>query len=462
MCKLLSIPSGVAGCDTFISIMITMGERQQMKKRGVVLAALVAATLAVAGCTAAPGGGGVAQDEGDPEKLTVLVMDSPSADGLKALAQTYEEETGIAIEFVEVPYEQLATKVILAAQSGQATYDLAQVDAGYLPQIVAAGALLPLDDYLENDEDYGYPDDFPQGLIEYAKHDGISYSVPLSTEPYLQWYRTDLYDELGLTPAATWDDALSNAEALDGAGYIGYGGVYDAAAAAYFYLSLLQSSGGRLLDPETNRPLLDSPEARTVMERYLELAEYGPSGVDSATVYDAVNAFSQLQVGQMVLASGWWSTVNDPESSASNGKVATAEIPLSEDGPYEPVSSLFGWVAGISSASPHQDAAWDFLSWALSADNAGAFIDAGAPPPARLSTSSNPEFQEKLPYLASAAEAAETGLPLPRTPELSQIIAVVSQAISSMATGQLSIDDGMTQAQDGVMNILVQSGKYTG
>jgi ABC-type glycerol-3-phosphate transport system substrate-binding protein len=403
--------------------------------------------MVLAGCTTGGGGGGVPQEEGTPDKLTMLVMDSPSADGLKALAKTYEDETGIAIEFVEVPYEQLATKVILAAQSGQATYDLAQVDAGYMPQI---------------DKDYGYEDDFPAGLKEYAKHDGISYSVPLSTEPYLQWYRTDLYDELGLAPATTWDEALDNAKALDDAGYIGYGGIYDAAAAAYFYLTLLQSSGGRLMDPDTNRPLLDSPEAKTVMERYLELADYGPDGVDSATVYDAVNSFSQLDVGQMILASGWWSTVNDPESSASNGKVATAEIPLSEDGPYQPVSSLFGWVAGISSASPHQDAAWDFLSWALSADNAAAFIDAGAPPPARISTSQNPEFLEKLPYLASAADAAETGLPLPRIPELSQIIAVVSQAISSMATGQLSVDDGMAQAQDGVMNILVQSGEYSG
>lgn len=434
-----------------------------MKRRGGIVAAGLVAALALAGCTAGDGGGGgVPQEEGTPDKLTMLVMDSPSADGLKALAETYEDETGIAIEFVEVPYEQLATKVILAAQSGQATYDLAQVDAGYLPQIVAAGALLPLDDYLESDTDYGYADDFPEGLKDYAKHDGISYSVPLSTEPYLQWYRTDLFEELGLTPATTWDEVLENAKALDAAGDIGYGGVYGASGSAYFYITMLQAAGGRVIDPETSRPLLDSPEAKIVMERYLELAEYGPDGVESSTVFDAVNSFSQLDVGQLVLASGWWSTVNDPEASAANGKVATAEIALSEDGAYEPVSSLFGWVAGISSASPRQDAAWDFLSWALSAENAGAFIDAGAPPPARISTGENPEFLEKLPYLASAVEAAETGLPLPRIPELSQIIAVISQAISSMATDQLSVDEGLAQAQDGVLNILVQSGEYSG
>ena len=426
-----------------------------MNRRGIsVAAANLVAVLLLSSAA-------IAQDAAKPSSLTMLVMDSPSANGLKALAKTYQADTGIEIKFVEVPYEQLATKVILAAKSGQATYDLAQVDAGYLPQIVTAKALVSLDDFIKADTEYSY-DDFPDGLKEYAKYDAVSYSVPLSTEPYLQWYRTDLYKDLGLTPAKTWDDALANAKALKAAGHVGYGGVYDASGAAYFYLSLLQASGGRLLDPETSKPLLDTPVAKTVMQRYLELAKYGTSGVESATVFDAVNSFSQLDVGQLILASGWWSTVNDKSSSKSAGLVATANTPLSKDGPYEPVSSLFGWVAGISSSSTHQQAAWDFLSWALSAENAGAFIDAGAPPPARISTTSNPEFLEKLPYLAAAAEATGDGLPLPRIPELSQIIAAISQNISAMVTGQKSLDDGMTAAQDAVLNILVQSGRYNG
>ena len=426
-----------------------------MNKRGMSIAAAgLVALLSMSGAAAA-------QDSGKPSSLTMLVMDSPSANGLMALAKTYQSKTGIEIKFVTVPYEQLATKVILAAKSNQATYDLAQVDAGYLPQIVTAKALVPLDDFIKGDKQYNYGD-FPEGLKEYAKYDGVSYSVPLSTEPYLQWYRTDLYQKLNLTPAKTWDDALANAKALKAAGDVGYGGVYDASASAYFYLSLLQSSGGRLLDPKTNKPLLDTAVAKTVMQRYLELAKYGTSGVESATVYDAVNSFSQLNVGQMILASGWWSTINDKSSSKSAGLVATANTPLSKDGPYEPVSSLFGWVAGISSSSTHQQAAWDFLSWALSADNAAAFIDAGAPPPARISTTSNPEFLKKLPYLAAAGQATTDGLPLPRIPELSQIITAISQNISAMVTGQKSLDDGMAAAQDAVLNILVQSGRYNG
>lgn len=433
-----------------------------MKKvTGVTAAAMaVAVMLGVAGCSAGADGE-IPQDEGKPDSLTMLVTASPSADGLKALAAKYEDETGISIEFVEVPYAQLATKVILAAQSGESTFDMAQVDGFQMPQIVAGGGLLALDDYLEDDADYDYAD-FPDGLKEYAKQDGVSYGLPLSTEPYLQWYRTDLYDELGLEPAVTWDDVFANADALKAAGDYGYMGIYAPSGSAHFYNAMLVGSGGRLLDPETFRPQLDTEVARDAMERYLDLLQYGPSSAPSATVFDAVNAFSQLEVGQMTLASGWWSTINDAETSQVVGKVATAEPPMTDEGDYDPAAVLYGWVAGISRVSPHQQAAWDFISWALDKDNVQAFVDAGAPPPARISTTSNPDLLAQLPYLESVGKSAEAGVPIDRIPEMSQIIASLSQTINEMATDQTSLEDGMAKAQDDLMNILVQSGRYKG
>ena len=91
-----------------------------------------------------------------------------------------------------------------------------------------------------------------------------------------------------------------------------------------------------------------------------------------------------------------------------------------------------------------------------------AFIDAGAPPPARISTTTNPEFLEKLPYLAAVGESVESGVPIDRIPEMSQIITALSQTLNSIATGQVSREDGLAKAQDQLMNILVQSGRYTG
>src|SRR5690606_37377910 len=144
---------------------------------------LAATTLVGCGARDTSNDSGTPQEEGKPKSQTRLVPASPSADGLRALASEYEADTGISIEFAEVPYEQLATRIILAGQSGESTFDMAQVDGFTLPQIVAGNGLLNLDDYIAGDSDYDYAD-FPDGIKEYAKQDGVSYGLPLSTEPY--------------------------------------------------------------------------------------------------------------------------------------------------------------------------------------------------------------------------------------------------------------------------------------
>lgn len=435
-----------------------------VKKPGVLITVGLFAAASLVGCGAdqPDADTGVPQEEGSPDSLTMLVTASPSADGLRALAADYESETGIGIEFVEVPYEQLATRIILAGQSGESTFDMAQVDGFTMPQVVAGGGLLELDKRIAVDAEYDY-DDFPEGIKEYAKQDGVSYGLPLSTEPYLQWYRSDLYADIGIEPAKTWDDVIDNADALEAAGHYGAVGVYGASGSAHHYNAVLVGLGGRLLDPETNRPLLDTEVAATALDRYLDLVDYGPSGTASATIFDAVNSFSQLDVGQIVtLASGWWSTINDPDETPNAGSYKTAPPALQPVGDFDPAAVLYGWVASISKVSPHQDAAWDFLSWALSKDNADAFIDAGAPPPARISTTTNPEFLEKLPYLEAVGESVESGVPIDRIPEMGQINTELSQTLNSIATGQVSRTEGLKQAQDQLLNILVQSGRYTG
>lgn len=438
-----------------------------MKQRylAATLAGTATAAVILAGCAApsSPAGSGdtVPQDPNEPSSLTMLVTSSGSAKGLAALATAYESKTGIAIEFVEVASGDLPTKEILAAKSKQHTFDLAMVDGFTLASVAAAGALVPLDGYLKSDEVYDYEADFPQGVKDYAQYKGISYTVPLSTEPYLQWYRTDLYEELGLEPATTWNEVTSNAKALQSAGYLGFNPLYNAGGAAHFYNAMLVSQGGRIFDPETLKPLLDTDVAKQTMEQFLALKEYGPESSTSGATANAVQAFQQQDAGQMVLASGWWPTI-DGESSPVAGKVATAPSPLGDIGDYEPASMLYGWLAGISSTSPHQNAAWDFLAWALGKENVSAFIDAGAAPPARISTTSNPDLLAKAPYLEAEAEAAQTGTTLPRVAAMSQIVSVISQGINAMATGQQNVDDGMLALQNSVLNIMVQAGEYKG
>src|SRR5215203_1679284 len=99
-----------------------LGERRSLVKRrtsrrdflkagGVGLAG--AALLGVAGCGSQGGMSG--NEKGTANEITVAVSSSPSATALRKMAPGFEKQTGVMVKFVELPYEQLASKVLLAA-----------------------------------------------------------------------------------------------------------------------------------------------------------------------------------------------------------------------------------------------------------------------------------------------------------------------------------------------------------
>jgi len=429
-------------------------------------AIVVGLSLTLMGCSGggssgtASGGGGVPQATGQPDKLTILVTNTPSATALQAVAKDYTAKTGIKIEFVVVPYAQIPTKVILAKQSNSATFDIAQIDGVNLPTLVQTGALLSLDSHIDADKTYNKAD-FSQQLLDYGKQDNASYALPLSTEPTLQFYRTDLYDQAGLKPATTWQELIADAPKLQAPGEYPMAMVYGLSSAKD-YAEMLYTSGGRMFDPKTYKPLLDTAYAKQIMQQYLDLSKYTPASSATGGYAEMATAFSQLNVAQIYAPSGWFSTINNPSQSKVVGKFSTAPPPMTDAGPYSPQNLLYGWLIGISSVSPHQQAAWDFLSYVLSPANVQAFVDAGAPPPARISTTKNPDLVAKLPYLSVVQDAMKEGTVLPRIPELTQCILILSQAISSMESGQVSVDNGMTKANSDITDVLVQAGRYKG
>lgn len=402
-----------------------------------------------------------APTEATPTSLTVLDTASPSIVGLKQVAAAYTAKTGIKINFVDVPSTQLATKIILAKSANKATFDIAQLNGPDLPVVVQAGAFLSLDSYIDGDAAYN-KGDFPQGILDYCKQDGVSYSIPLSTEPFLHWYRTDLYTSAGLTPPTTWDQLIANAATFKNGGNYGFATAYGPASAATYFSQMLYTSGGRVLDPNTYEPLLNTPYVKSVMAKFLSLKPYLPASSTGGASADMITAFSQLNVASIMAASGWYSTVNSPTNSKVVGKFQTAAPLTGTGGSYPVASPLFGWLLGISPVSPYKKASWDFLSFALGSANVQAFVDAGAPPVARTSTVTNADLIKKMPFLPAVQKAVDSPTVLPRIPEWTQIATLLSQDISAMATGQLTLDAGMDKANSDITDVLVRAGRYKG
>jgi ABC-type glycerol-3-phosphate transport system substrate-binding protein len=428
-------------------------------------AAVITAVAAVAvGTLAACSSGAGAQSSSKPASLTVLIVPSPSATALEAVAPAYTRRTGVVIHFNSVPYDQDATKLVLEGQSRSASFDIAQFDQPFLAAIVPAHGLLPLEVFINSDKAYDI-NDFPKPLQAYSQLNGVTYGIPLSTEPYVDFYRTDIYQQMHLTPASTWQQVDSNAAAVSAKGgtYYGFDGPYGPTIdSAPEYFERLLENGGRLLDPRTYEPLLDTPVAIQTMQAFITLAKDSPPSTLSGTAGDSATAFTQFNVGSNIQPSGWYGTLDAKSTSKAAGKIGVAPVPAGSGGAYPPVNILKGWLIGINPNSHHQQAAWNFLSFALGQQNVQAFINAGAPVPGRISTLDSATYNAELPYLKYLLPSIEHGTTLPTIPELAQITTDVCQAISAMANEHASIPATMKSLNNTVRQVLVQSGRLSG
>lgn len=439
---------------------VTQGWRRTLANNVLLTGGVVVALTTLMAC----GGGGPGGGSGGPTsagtEITALVVSSPSASAMQALAPQFTKQTGIRVKFVMTDYNSSATKVLLAHRSHQADYDVFQVDKPFFPQLGNAGALTSLDDLLKTDSSYDL-NDFSAQIQEYQKYKGKTYGLALSTEPFVLWYRTDMFRATGLQPPTTWEEYAKDSVKLHKNGSWGSAFDYGASQSAKYFAAMLYKSGGRLLDPATNKPLLTSDVVEKTMQSYIDLAKQTPGVAingDAGAGAGQVTGFEQLNIAQMVQNSGWYSDLSDKTKSKAVGRFAAAPMPQSKVGQFPLANLLYGWQLSIPTDSAKKAAAWKFMNYVLSKQNVGAFIDAGAPPPGRTSTANNAEFLTKLPYLKVMLKEASNAQALPGIPDIAEVITEISQQISAMQSGQVSVKDGLQKAQDAVTATLKRDG----
>lgn len=415
-------------------------------RRRSLIAAAPTLVLTAASCSATDNmeGGGTA------DTLSIAISSSPSAVALQAIAEEFETETGVSVEFVDIPYDQLASQILLGArQSGQG-FDIVQYDGPMLAALGEAGALADITDRVEASERYD-TSDFSQQVSESARYDGRSYGIPLSTEPYVLWYRSDLFAEIGLDPEPTLETYIANARSLQEFGIAGNGSGFGPQIGGYYWLESIYLHGGALLDPETCTPALDSPQALAATEAYLGLLDTTPASVVNGGGNEMTAAFAQGEVGQQINATGYWSTISDPAESAVAGNVEVALPPMTDDGN----TLLFGWQIGIGAKSAAQDTAWEFLEFALGKEGTARLIEEGAPPPARQSLLDDPAAVKELPYLPTLIEASERGAHLPHITQLPEIVTALSVRLNeAAASGELDANTLLDAAQTDIDSIM--------
>src|SRR5256884_2533589 len=162
-----------------------------------------------------------------PSKLTIAAVQGAEDGPLKKVAPMYQSQTGITMEIVEFPYDQLFEKLVTTFQANGSSYDLCMMDDPWMPKFGTMGALQPLDSNFGFTRDSDIPTVVydvgtwppPHGPVPpteqgKAKH---LYGITIVGNVEMFMYRSDKS-----SAPTSWNDVLSNAAKYNAANFYGY------------------------------------------------------------------------------------------------------------------------------------------------------------------------------------------------------------------------------------------------
>jgi multiple sugar transport system substrate-binding protein len=446
-----------------------MYAKRRLPMHWMVLCASVMVALLISACAApaapaAPAAQTGAQATGECTSVKYMVAaGSPFSVAVVKRIPEFEEQTGIKVEVIELPYEQTLSKSILEAKNASGAYDLIQINRPSLAALAEPGLLLPLEEYISKD----LVDDLFPVHRNYATFDGKLYAVPHSNDLRALYYRTDLFTEAGIEKAPeTWDEMVAAAEKLN-APDKGVNGLLLAGSpkgpGVWVLSDFIYQAGGSILDDQ-GKVALDSPEAKKGLQFMTDLVnkyKVAPSGTADYMWGDTRNNFAQGR-GAMVIEFNDIIPLLDGADSAVKGKYDLALLP----GDARGGTNNAGWLLGIPVGAKNPACAGKLIDWIMSpeiqahmsresgtlsgrASVIDKLIAEGADdlPTGDVNGKARWEFYKKV---------IDTTYELPRTSVEPQIEDAMAQAVTAALSGAQAPDAALDEAAAKVREILGQ------
>lgn len=323
-----------------------------MKRKSLVAVSTVAiAGLALAGCTTSDGG-----DAAAATSLTVWIMGDSSAH-FDELVAPFEDETGIDVETVAVPWDSIDQKFTTAVASGNGP-DILQIGISKLRTFADSGALLTLDDGVLAD----YPNLASSNFIDGVAGDataigGEVVSIPWVSDTRVLFTRTDILAENGIdAPPATWDQLRSDAKTLAARGDGQYG-YYIPQWDSALPVVMTWDQGGEIVNGDGMIDF-DTPEFAQAVDLYTGL--YADGSVPTNSDFDQTQGFVS-GIAPMLVSGPYLAAAIADAAPELDGKWAVSVLPGAADN----TSLLAGSNLGVWGATKNQDGALqllDFLS----------------------------------------------------------------------------------------------------
>jgi multiple sugar transport system substrate-binding protein len=304
------------------------------------------------------------------QTVTVLLPKSVIAVAVKELKDEYEAATGATLQIVQVASLDLFDNFYSDVAHGVGKYDALIASAWWLGELVAGNHIIAYDRYYNDPRfpkwDIGEVLPAPRSLLSYG---GKKYMVANDHDGQVLYYRRDLLADpqhrkafrqkygYALDVPRAWGQFRDIAEYfngrdLNGDGVIGHGVTIALKAGnqgMFHFMSLsapfvIGPDNPKLywFDPQSMKPLIESPGHVRALERLIELVRFGPREMLG---WQSGQSWDYFLAGHAALTFSWGDlgALAQQQGSKVKGRIGVAHLP----GTREYFSVVHGkWMKG--------------------------------------------------------------------------------------------------------------------
>lgn len=437
-------------------------------------ALLRSAALALAGLAAACGDVPRAGDE-----VVRLWAMGREGEVVEALVPEFERRhPGLAVEVQRIPWSAAHEK-LLTAFVGGAMPDVIQAGNTWLPELVALGAIEPLDARIAASPRVERADWFP-GVLDTNVIEGRTWGLPWYVDTRLLFYRSDLLAEAGWPRAPrTWSEWLAAMIAVK---------ARDGGRRAAILLPLADwqpvvvlafARGARLLRDDDGRGDFRSPEFAAATAFYVELFRRGLAPLGGAA--SAADLYQDFARGDVSFAvTGPWNLGEFGRRlpPALAGRWATAPMPVADEVPAPgrealgtpadaaappppgfPGPSLAGGASlALVRGSGRADAGWRLIEFLTEPAQQVRLHQLTGDLPARRSAWEAAALARE-PHVAAFWDQLQSVWATPKIPEWERIAGKVTQYTDAAVRGRLGIDAALA-ALDAEVDVILAKRRW--
>ncbi len=276
------------------------------------------------------------------------------ADAIGSVAEEFTQKTGIKVKVQVFSWQESRTK-FLTAIAARVTPDIGTMGSTWPTFFGLKGGMIDLTKEFPKETKKIVDSTFPGAVSEYK---GQIYGLRYDMTTLLMYVRLDIFNELGLSVPATWEDLtalIPKLKAADKDLVIGWGNKEWLGAYPFIW-----QAGGSPYNADGTKSTLTSPEALQGLKFFTDLyTKYGMP-------YAVLDAFTGFVTGDTpIIIDGDW--IGPTLLSQAPEITGTWVVCMLPKGPVSHGGLIGGRNMGIFTASKHKKEAMQFLAYLTSA-----------------------------------------------------------------------------------------------